>query len=70
MTIYSERFVTQIIEKYKEIIPKEYRKYEYLDKSREEQFLEALNKTKYEDIIKYLDEEFIDAKDDGKYDWD
>lgn len=69
MTEYTEKFIKRIIEDYKAVIPKEYRKSTYLDKSYIEQFEEALGKTKYEDKVKILDELFNEALEDGKYNW-
>lgn len=69
MTEYTEKFIQRIIEDYKAVIPKEYRKFTYLDKSHIEQFEEALEHTKYEDKVKILDELFNEALEDGKYNW-
>lgn len=69
METYTEEFVNKIISDYKCQLPKEYRKTVYIDKSQEEQFMEAISDYRigYEHIIEVLDELFNGAVDDGKW---
>lgn len=69
MTIYTENFISNIIDKYRNDLPKEYRKYEYSNKCIEDQFKEALQNLEYDIIIKCLDDLFNEALDDGQYNW-